>query len=82
MAGTSYVPGTWLGVVRSGTAVLLGPDTAPALVGALWNLLADRPAVHEVLHAVSNSSGGRWPASRRSASWTSTARCASSCAAT
>jgi hypothetical protein len=58
MAGTSYVPGTWLGVVRSGTAVLLGPDTAPALVGALWNLLADKPAVHEVLHAVSNSSGG------------------------
>lgn len=58
MAGISYVPGTWLGVVRSGTAVLLGPDTPPALVGALWNLLADRPAVHEVLHAVSNSSGG------------------------
>jgi len=58
MAGTSYVPGTWLGVVRSGTAVLLGPDTPPALAGALWTLLADRPAVHEVLDAVSNSSGG------------------------
>lgn len=58
MAGTSYVPGSWLGVVRSGTAVLLGPDTPPALAGALWNLLADGPEVHEVLHAVTSSSGG------------------------
>lgn len=58
MAGTSYVPGSWLGVVRSGTAVLLGPDTQPALARALWDLLADRPAVHEVLHAVTSSSGG------------------------
>ena len=58
MAGTSYIPGSWFGVVRSGTAVLLGPDTPPALAGALWNLLADGPEVHEVLHAVTSSSGG------------------------
>lgn len=56
--GTSYLPGTWLGVVRSRTAVLLGPDTPPALVAALWDLLATRPEVHEVLHAVTNSHGG------------------------
>ena len=56
--GTSYLPGTWLGIVRSRTAVLLGPDTPPALVAALWDLLATRPEVHEVLHAVTNSHGG------------------------
>ena len=56
--GTSYLPGTWLGIVRSRTAVLLGPDTPPALVAALWDLLATRPEVHEVLHAVTNSRGG------------------------
>jgi hypothetical protein len=58
MAGISYVPGTWLGIVRSRTAVLLGPDTPPALADALWTLLADTPEVHEVLHAVTSSSGG------------------------
>ncbi len=56
--GTSYLPGTWLGIIRSRTAVLLGPDTPPALVAALWDLLATRPEVHEVLHAVTNSHGG------------------------
>ncbi|TLM84843.1 FHA domain-containing protein [Pseudarthrobacter sp. NamE2] len=58
MAGTSYTPGSWLGIVRSGTAVVLGPDTPPALVPALWDLLAGQPQVHEVLHAVTSSSGG------------------------
>lgn len=58
MERTSYVPGSWLGVVRSGIAVLLGPGTLPALARAVWDLLADRPAVHEVLHAVTSSSGG------------------------
>ncbi|MGF9647483.1 hypothetical protein AAIH32_05890 [Pseudarthrobacter oxydans] len=56
--GTSYLSGTWLGIIRSRTAVLLGPDTPPALVSALWDLLATRPEVHEVLHAVTNSHGG------------------------
>ncbi|MCQ6269873.1 hypothetical protein M8J71_05160 [Pseudarthrobacter sp. R1] len=56
--GTSYLPGTWLGIIRSRTAVLLGPDTPPALVAALWDLLATGPEVHEVLHAVTNSHGG------------------------
>jgi hypothetical protein len=56
--GTRYLPGSWLGIIRSRTAVLLGPDTPPALVSALWDLLATRPEVHEVLHAVTNSHGG------------------------
>ncbi|WP_350003732.1 FHA domain-containing protein [Pseudarthrobacter sp. WHRI 8279] len=58
MTGTSYVPGTWLGIVRGRTAVLLGPDTPPALAGAVWDLLGTDPEVHEVLHAVTSSSGG------------------------
>ncbi|NUP58064.1 MAG: hypothetical protein HOQ06_01120, partial [Pseudarthrobacter sp.] len=58
MAGASYTPGTWLGVVRSRTAVLMGPGTPADLAGAVWDLLAGRPAVHEVLAAVTGSSGG------------------------
>ena len=58
MTGTSYVPGSWLGILRSRTAVLLGPDTPPATAGAVWELLGSKPAVHEVLHAVTGSSGG------------------------
>jgi hypothetical protein len=58
MTAVSYIPGTWLGIVRSHTAVLLGPGTQPALIAALWDLLESRPEVHEVLHAVTSSSGG------------------------
>ncbi|WP_427115304.1 FHA domain-containing protein [Pseudarthrobacter scleromae] len=58
MTGTSYVPGTWLGIVRGSTAVILGPDSPPALAGAVWDLLGTGPEVHEVLHAVTSSSGG------------------------
>lgn len=58
MAGTSYVPGTWLGILRGRTAVLLSPDTPPATAGAVWDLLGNKPEVHEVLHAVTSSSGG------------------------
>ncbi|MDI3212081.1 hypothetical protein [Arthrobacter sp. AL12] len=57
-AATRYTPGSWLGVVRSGTVVLLRPDTAPALVDSLWELLATGPEAHEVLDAVSSASGG------------------------
>ncbi|MFD0046381.1 hypothetical protein ACFVGV_14455 [Pseudarthrobacter scleromae] len=58
MTATSYVPGTWLGIVRGSTAVILGPDSLPALAGAVWDLLGTGPEVHEVLHAVTSSSGG------------------------
>ncbi|MGO4122728.1 FHA domain-containing protein [Arthrobacter sp. YAF16] len=54
----SYTPGTWLGVVRSGTVVLLRPDTDRALVDSLWTLLAGDPEIHEVLDAVTSASGG------------------------
>ena len=57
-AAARYTPGSWLGVVRSGTVVLLRPDSAQALVDSLWELLATGPEVHEVLDAVSSASGG------------------------
>ncbi|MDQ0769956.1 hypothetical protein QF031_002705 [Pseudarthrobacter defluvii] len=58
MTGASYIPGRWLGIVRSQTAVLLGPEAPAELAGALWELLAGRPEPHEVLAAVTSSSGG------------------------
>ncbi|HKU02253.1 MAG TPA: hypothetical protein VJQ80_05535, partial [Arthrobacter sp.] len=58
MTGASYTPGTWLGIVRSGTAVLLAPETPAELAGAIWELLGSRPEPHEVLAAVTSSSGG------------------------
>lgn len=57
-AAARYTPGSWLGVVRSGTVVLLRPDSPPALVQSLWELLATVPEAHEVLDAVSSASGG------------------------
>lgn len=57
-AELSYTPGTWLGVVRSGTAVLLRPDTDRGLLDSLWALLARNPEIHEVLDAVTAASGG------------------------
>jgi hypothetical protein len=57
MGTTTYAAGTWLGVVRANTVVLLGPGTPPALARSLWDLLADAPEVHEVLHAVTSSFG-------------------------
>ncbi|MET1088760.1 MAG: FHA domain-containing protein [Arthrobacter sp.] len=58
MSAVRYIPGTWLGIVRSRTAVLLEPDTQPALIATLWDLLQSRPEEHEVLHAVTSGSGG------------------------
>lgn len=58
MVSSSYSPGSWIGVVRSGTAVLLRPEADPALVHSLWGLLGDSAEVHEVLHAVTSASGG------------------------
>ncbi|MCA4133669.1 FHA domain-containing protein [Arthrobacter sp. M4] len=57
MKEISYTPGAWFGVVRSGTAVLLSPETDPALVAAVWELLARHTEAHEVLHEVTDGFG-------------------------
>ncbi len=68
-AAARYTPGSWLGVVRSGTVVLLRPDSAPALVDSLWELLAAGPEVHEVLDAVTRPRAVRSPGCPGSRSW-------------
>jgi hypothetical protein len=57
MASADYAPGGWFGIIRSETAVILGPESQPALVHKIWDLLAGGPEVHEVLHAVTGSLG-------------------------
>ena len=57
MAAGNYAPGSWLGIVRSRTAVILGSDTPSALVRSLWELLENGPEAHEVLSAVTSSFG-------------------------
>ncbi|YCK80607.1 FHA domain-containing protein [Arthrobacter sp. D3-18] len=54
---TRYQQGDWFGVVRSGTVVLLGPDTPHALIDTVWGLLASAPEAHEVLHEVTDAFG-------------------------
>ncbi|MDP9693539.1 UNVERIFIED_ORG: hypothetical protein J2X79_001087 [Arthrobacter globiformis] len=57
MAAASYVPGGWLGLIRSGTAVILDPATPAALVSTVWDLLEKSPDAAEVLHAVTGGFG-------------------------
>ncbi|GAA1266087.1 hypothetical protein [Arthrobacter pascens] len=57
MTAASYAPGSWFGILRSGTAVILGPESQPALVRKVWDLLQGAPEVHEVLHAVTGGLG-------------------------
>ncbi|BCW35397.1 hypothetical protein StoSoilA2_14530 [Arthrobacter sp. StoSoilA2] len=52
-----YQRGDWFGVIRQGTVVLLGPDTPPALIDSVWDLLASAPEAHEVLHEVTEAFG-------------------------
>ncbi|MFK0041769.1 FHA domain-containing protein [Paenarthrobacter sp. NPDC090517] len=54
---TRYQQGDWFGVVRSGTVVLLGPDTPHALIDTVWESLASAPEAHEVLHEVTDAFG-------------------------
>ncbi len=57
MATANYTAGSWVGILRSRTAVFLDPATPPALIESIWDLLADAPEAHEVLHAVTSSFG-------------------------
>jgi hypothetical protein len=63
MAAASYVPGGWLGLIRSGTAVILDPATPAPLVSTVWDLLAKGPDAAEVLSAVTGGFGAPLSAS-------------------
>lgn len=58
MTVVNYAPGDWVSVVRGGTAVVLAPGTSSQLLAGVWDLLAEEPEVHEILHAVTSSFGG------------------------
>ncbi|MFF2843461.1 hypothetical protein [Paenarthrobacter sp. NPDC057981] len=57
LSHTRYRQGGWFGVIRNGTAVLLGPETPHALIDTVWELLASSPEAHEVLHEVTEAFG-------------------------
>ncbi|WP_154605144.1 FHA domain-containing protein [Arthrobacter sp. AQ5-05] len=53
MNNTTYRTGPWLGIVRSGSVIVLEAGTDPATVTALWDYLgAQTPSIHGVLNAV------------------------------
>lgn len=58
MTGYRYAPGTWWGVVAGGTALLLAPDCAPALVGRVLAGLRSGAAIGSVLGALAEATGG------------------------
>ncbi|MDQ0617661.1 hypothetical protein [Arthrobacter globiformis] len=63
MAAASYVPGGWVGLIRSRTAVILDPATPAPLVSTVWDLLEKSPDAAEVLHAVTGGFGAPLSAS-------------------
>ena len=82
MAAAGYVPGGWLGLIRSGTVVILDPATPVPLVSTVWDMLAGRPDAAEVLHAVAGGLGAPLSGARGSGSSGIASRCGYSCAAT
>ncbi|WP_285726604.1 FHA domain-containing protein [Psychromicrobium xiongbiense] len=57
MSQIAYRSGSWLGIVRGTTVVILSQNTLPAAMAELWDFLQDAPPVHEVLNRVTASFG-------------------------
>ncbi|MCQ9163408.1 FHA domain-containing protein [Arthrobacter sp. STN4] len=58
MPETTYRPGPWLGIVRSGAVIVLEAGTGPGTVAALWESLGrDTPTIDGVLNAVTSGFG-------------------------
>ncbi|AJT40470.1 FHA domain-containing protein [Psychromicrobium lacuslunae] len=54
---TNYTPGTWLGIIRSATVIVLDENTPSDIVRELWDFLGSGPQIHEVLNKVTASFG-------------------------
>lgn len=52
MVSTAYSTGSWLGIVRSGSVIVLEAQTAPRIVSELWEFLGESPTIHGVLNEV------------------------------
>lgn len=57
LAEIRYSTGSWLGIVRSDTVIVLDEHTDRGIVAQLWEFLGTRPPVHEVLNKVTASFG-------------------------
>ncbi|MFQ4149700.1 FHA domain-containing protein [Arthrobacter sp. LAPM80] len=57
MVSTTYTTGSWLGIVRSGSIIVLDGHTDPSTVGELWDFLGQEPTIHGVLNAVTEKFG-------------------------
>lgn len=58
MVSTTYRTGSWLGIVRAGTVIVLEPATDPAIITSLWDHLGNEtPTLHGVLNAVTSKLG-------------------------
>ncbi|WP_026553911.1 FHA domain-containing protein [Arthrobacter sp. 35W] len=57
MSSTSYRAGSWLGIVRNSTAIVLPETTDEATVSRLWDFLGTEPSIHGVLNQVTSGFG-------------------------
>ncbi|MHA7306147.1 FHA domain-containing protein [Arthrobacter sp. TMN-49] len=57
MVSTTYSTGSWLGIVRSSSVIVLRGHTDPAIVSALWDFLGQKPTIHGVLDEVTRLFG-------------------------
>lgn len=57
MVSSTYRTGTWLGIVRSGSVIVLESNTNPDIVNQLWDFLGQDPTIHGVLNEVTNQFG-------------------------
>ncbi|ALV44630.1 hypothetical protein MB46_02945 [Arthrobacter alpinus] len=57
MVSTTYNTGSWLGIVRSGSLIVLEGQTNPAIVAELWDFLGQEPTIHGVLNEVTEKFG-------------------------
>ena len=57
MTGQTYSPGSWIGLVSGGTAVLLEPGAADDLVQQLWHALESGATLESLLGTVVSGCG-------------------------
>lgn len=57
MVSSTYRTGSWLGIVRSGSVIVLESNTNPEIVTRLWEFLGEDPTIHGVLNEVTESFG-------------------------
>lgn len=53
----AYRSGSWLGVVRSSTVLILSQATPPAMVRSLWEFLGSAPDITDILNRVTSGFG-------------------------